>query len=80
MGAVDRFRLPGRPCARLQEVDVFPPWRGQEFGNAVLPAVVDLLAGEGSAVVAVGADEDDRPLSWYRRRGFHDVGHVRLTR
>jgi hypothetical protein len=46
----------------------------------VLAAVVDLLAGEGSTVVVVGADEDDWPLLWYRRRGFRDVGRVRLTR
>jgi GNAT superfamily N-acetyltransferase len=80
VGAVGRLRLPGRPCARLQEVDVFPAWRGQGYGDAVLAAVVDLLAGEGSTVVVVGADEDDWPLSWYRRRGFRDVGRVRLTR
>jgi hypothetical protein len=29
VGAVGRFRLPGWPCARLQEVDVFPAWRDQ---------------------------------------------------
>lgn len=31
MGAVGRFQLPNRPWARLQEVHVFPAWRGQGY-------------------------------------------------
>ncbi len=80
VGAIGRFRLPAHPCARLQEVDVFPPWRGQGYGNALLAAALDLLDTEGSSTAVVGADEDDWPLGWYRRRGFRDVARVPLTR
>jgi GNAT superfamily N-acetyltransferase len=82
VGAVGRFRLPvpDRPLARLQEVDVFPDWRGHGYGDALLSAVIGLLHDEGCGSVVVGADEDDWPLSWYRRRGFRDAGRVPLTR
>lgn len=80
VGAIGRFRLPAHPCARLQEVEVFPPWRGQGYGNALLAAALDLLDAEGSRTAVVGADEDDWPLDWYRRCGFHDVARVPLTR
>lgn len=82
VGAIGRFHLPGkvRSWARLQEVDVFPAWRGRGYGDALLAAVVELLAAEGITEVVVGADEDDWPLSWYRRRGFQDVARVPLTR
>jgi len=82
VGAVGCFRLPpphGR-WARLQEVDVFPSWRGRGYGDALLAAVLELLVAEGSNTVVVGADEDDWPLTWYRRRGFRDVARVPLTR
>jgi len=59
----------------LQEVDVFPSWRG--YGDALLAAVLELLVAEGSNTVVVGADEDDWPLTWYRRRGFCDVARGR---
>lgn len=58
---------------------VLPTWRGRGYGDTVLAAIVDLLASEGSTMVVVGADEDDWPLSWYRRRGFRDVGRVPPT-
>jgi GNAT superfamily N-acetyltransferase len=82
VGAVGRFRLPvpDRPWARLQEVDVFPSWRGFGYGDALLAAVIGLLNDEGCASVVVGADEDDWPLHWYRRRGFRDALRVPLTR
>jgi len=81
VGAIARFRLPAQPsCARLQEVDVFPSWRGQGYGDALLAAMLEVLAREGSRTVVVGADEDDWPLNWYRRRGFHDSARVPLTR
>jgi GNAT superfamily N-acetyltransferase len=82
VGAVGRFRLPvpNRPWARLQEVDVFPEWRGLGYGDALLSAAFWLLADEGCASVVVGADEDDWPLHWYRRRGFRDALRVPLTR
>lgn len=82
VGAIGRFHLPGevRSWARLQEVDVFPAWRRRGYSDALLAAVVELLATEGITAVIVGADEDDWPLSWYRRRGFTDVARVPLTR
>jgi GNAT superfamily N-acetyltransferase len=82
VGAVGRFRLPvpDRPWARLQEVDVFPEWRGVGYGDALLSAAIGLLNDEGCASVVVGADEDDWPLQWYRRRGFRDTIRVPLTR
>jgi ribosomal protein S18 acetylase RimI-like enzyme len=81
VGAIGRFRLPAHPwCARLQEVDVFPRWRGQGYGDALLAAVLDLLASEGTRTAVVGADEDAWPLGWYRKRGFYDVARVPLTR
>ena len=59
---------------------MFPLWRGQGYGDALLAAVLEVLAREGSRTVVVGADEDDWPLSWYRTRGFHDSARVPLTR
>lgn len=82
VGAVARFRLPvpDRPWARLQEVDVFPDWRGLGYGDALLSAAIGLLNDEGCRAVVVGADEDDWPVAWYRRRGFRDAGRVPQTR
>ena len=82
VGAVGRFRLPvpDRPWARLQEVDVFPDWRGLGYGDALLSAIIGLLNDEGCSAVVVGADEDDWPVHWYRRRGFRDAIRVPLTR
>ena len=59
---------------------MFPSWRRMGYGEAVLAAIVDLLAGEGSTSVVAGADEDDLPLSWCRRRGLRDVARVPLPR
>jgi len=39
-----------------------------------------MLSAEGVSTVVVGADEDDWPLSWYRRRGFRDTVRVSLDR
>lgn len=82
VGAIGRLRLvpPQQSWARLQEVDVFPAWRGRGYGDALLAAMFALLVTEGSSTVVVGADEDDWPLSWYRRRGFRDVARVPRTR
>jgi ribosomal protein S18 acetylase RimI-like enzyme len=62
--------------ARLQEVDVFPGHRGNGYGEAALTAICAQLASEGLRDIIVGAEEDDWTLSWYRRRGFHDVARV----
>ena len=58
----------------------FPSWRGQGYGGALLAAGLDVLASESSRTAVVGADEDDWPLGWYRRRGFHDSARVPLSR
>ncbi len=82
VGAMGCFRLPvpHQSYARLQEVDVFPGWRGQGYGDGLLTAVLAMLNAEGVSTVVVGADEDDWPLSWYRRRGFRDTVRVSLDR
>lgn len=81
VGAIARFRLPTQPaCGRLQEVDVFSPWRGSGYGDGLLAAILETLAGEGCTLAVVGADEDDWPLAWYRSRGFQDSARVPLTR
>jgi predicted N-acetyltransferase YhbS len=82
VGAVGRLRLPQpyRAWARLQEVDVFPGWRGRGYGDAVLAAILERLADEDAAMAVVAADEDDWPLHWYRRRGWRDVARVPRTR
>lgn len=82
VGAIGWFHLPGpaQSWARLQEVDVFPPWRGRGHGDALLAATGDALVAEAVTTVVVGADEDDWPLGWYRRRGFQDVARVPASR
>jgi len=57
-----------------------PGWRGQGYGDGLLTAVLAMLNAEGVSTVVVGADEDDWPLSWYRRRGFRDTVRVSLDR
>ncbi|GLY28185.1 GNAT family N-acetyltransferase [Kineosporia sp. NBRC 101731] len=86
IGALGWFPWPTRAdCARpgwarLQEVDVFPAHRGQGFGDALLAAALEHLAGCGVHTAIIGADEDDWPLDWYRRRGFTAVARVPLSR
>jgi GNAT superfamily N-acetyltransferase len=78
VGAIAQFPLPQphQGWARLQEVDVFPGHRGNGYGDAALTAMCAHLASEGRRDIIVGAEEADWPLSWYRRRGFHDVARV----
>jgi len=80
VGAVGYFPVPGTPAARLQEVDVFPAHRRRGHGNGLLKTVLEHLRRQGYRVAVVGADEDDWPLHWYRRRAFVDVARVPLTR
>lgn len=79
VGAIARFAVgePHAGWARLQEIDVFPGYRGHGYGDAALAAMCRALATADLPNVIVGADEDDWPLSWYRRRGFVDA--VRVT-
>ncbi|MEP6527087.1 MAG: hypothetical protein ABJA86_07965 [Nocardioidaceae bacterium] len=51
-------RLMPRPLVTSR---VFPSWRGLGYDDALLAAGLDVLASEGSATAAVGADEDDWP-------------------
>lgn len=78
IGGIARFRLPAphEHWARLQEVDIFPRWRGRGHGSVMLSSMMRLLGGEGSAMAVVGADEDDWPITWYRRHGFREVARV----
>jgi GNAT superfamily N-acetyltransferase len=78
VGGIAAFRHPGPtgPAARLQEVDVFPAYRGQGHGAALLESVRRLLVREGVRTLVIGADEDDWPLGWYRRLGFCEVVRV----
>jgi GNAT superfamily N-acetyltransferase len=78
VGAVGYFLTPA--AARLQEVDVFPAWRAKGYGDALLAAVLRHLADRGVDTAIIGADEDDWPLGWYRRRGFVPVARVTLSR
>ncbi|GAA3593131.1 hypothetical protein GCM10022223_04960 [Kineosporia mesophila] len=80
IGALGWFPLADPGWARLQEVDVFPGHRGQGFGDALLAAALDHLAERGVHTAIIGADEDDWPLDWYRRRGFTAVARVPLSR
>lgn len=78
VGAIARFGMPApdHRWARLQEVDIFPAWRGRGLGTSMLLAMMRLLFEEGVGMVAVGADEDDWPLAWYQRHGFQIVARV----
>lgn len=76
IGGIGFFPVPGTPVARLQEVDIFPPWRGAGRGDALLEAVAAALRADGFSTAVIGADEDDWPLDWYRRRGFRDAARV----
>lgn len=82
IGAIGSFRLaaPDHHFARLQEVDVLPTWRGKGYGTLMLMAMLRHNMSEGCTVVAIGADEDDWPLDWYRRHAFTDVLRVRSLR
>jgi len=80
VAAVGHLDGPPGTWSRLQEVDVFGPYRGRGFGNALLRAVLTRMAGRAATLAIVGADEDDWPLDWYRRRGFTDATRVAPTR
>ncbi len=78
VGGIAAFRHPEPtgPAARLQEVDIFPAYRGQGHGTALLEGARRLLVREGVCTLVIGADEDDWPLGWYRRLGFREVVRV----
>ena len=74
--AAFRHKQDDTVAARLQEVDVFPAHRGRGLGAALLEGARLNLISHGVDVLVIGADEDDWPLSWYRRLGFRDVARV----
>jgi GNAT superfamily N-acetyltransferase len=78
VGGIAAFRHPEPtgPAARLQEVDVFPAYRSQGYGAALLESARRLLVREGIRTLVIGADEEDWPLGWYRRLGFREVVRV----
>lgn len=77
VGAISWFHVPGdQKAARLQEVDVFPECRGVGYGNRLLEAARSTLRASDVTMLVVGADEDDWPLDWYRRKGFRAVARV----
>ncbi|MCH8612922.1 GNAT family N-acetyltransferase [Arsenicicoccus dermatophilus] len=82
VGAVGIFRVKeqGVTCARIQEVDIFPGHRGKGYGDLLMAGVTAQLRQDGVDTVAVGADEDDWPVTWYERHGFRRIARVALTR
>lgn len=71
-----RFTFQGQALGRLQDVDVFPRFRGQGIGNQLLAAIEAHVAAHGLPYLFVGADEDDWPLAWYERHGYVRLGRV----
>ncbi len=70
------FEHQGQHYGRLQDVDVFPGYRGQGNGNRLLTAVEALAWQRRAAALFIGADTDDWPLGWYQRRGYTRIGTV----
>jgi GNAT superfamily N-acetyltransferase len=72
VGAVGffEFAFAGQPYCRLQDVDVFPRFRGRGYGNGLLQSCSSHAAACGAKALVVGADEDDWPLQWYIRHQF----------
>src|SRR5699024_12433847 len=81
IGAIGRFRMPppDHHWARLQEVDIFPTWRGYGYGTAMLLTLLGLFAREGCSMVVSGADENDCTLSMARLRDLLDSTRCRET-
>ncbi|MGL4573865.1 MAG: GNAT family N-acetyltransferase [Burkholderiaceae bacterium] len=79
IGAIGRyiFEHASKRYMRLQDVDVFPEYRGHGYGNLLLAAAQSLAVTQDSDFLIVGADEDDWPLAWYMRKGFVRVATVR---
>lgn len=72
-----RYDSAGYCCGRLQDVDIFPSWRGRGLGNRLLQSVEALAAAQGVEYLFIGADEDDWPLGWYLRNGYTRAATVR---
>jgi GNAT superfamily N-acetyltransferase len=48
------------------------PWRGRGIAQALLAALASDSEGRGCRSVLINADEDDWPVTLYRRMGFSD--------
>lgn len=70
-GGIFALKSPLGTLMRLQDIDVFPTYQGQGFGNQLLQAL--LFLAHGTAGVGVRAEAHDWPLQWYQRRGFYPV-------
>jgi GNAT superfamily N-acetyltransferase len=77
VGAVGLLAFDGGEAGRLQEVDVFPRFRGHGCGRWLLGAIEADTAASGCRLLVVGADRDDWPLGWYGRNGYVEVAAVR---
>jgi ribosomal protein S18 acetylase RimI-like enzyme len=77
VGAVGLLTLEGGVAGRLQDVDVFPRFRGRGLGRLLLRAIEAEAAAAGCRLLVVGADHDDWPSRWYERNGYRAVAVVR---
>ena len=77
VGAVGLLTLEGSVAGRLQDVDVFPRFRGRGLGRLLLRAIEAEAAAVGCRLLVVGADRDDWPRGWYERSGYREVAMVR---
>jgi ribosomal protein S18 acetylase RimI-like enzyme len=76
VGAVGLLTFDGGAAGRLQDVDVFPRFRGRGFGRLLLRAIEAEAAALGCRSLVVGADHDGWPLGWYERNGYRAVARV----
>jgi ribosomal protein S18 acetylase RimI-like enzyme len=74
VGAVGLMTL--EEAGRLQDVDVFPRFRGRGLGRLLLRAIEAEATAAGCRLLVVGADHDDWPRRWYERNGYRAVAAV----
>jgi ribosomal protein S18 acetylase RimI-like enzyme len=77
VGAVGLLTFDGGTAGRLQDVDVFPRYRGRGFGRLLLRAIEADAAASGCRCIVVGADSDGWTRGWYEREGYRAVAAVR---
>jgi uncharacterized protein (DUF952 family)/GNAT superfamily N-acetyltransferase len=62
--------------AELDAVEVGPAHRGRDHGDTLLADARAIAAESGCDLVTLTADADDRPRSWYGRRGLAEVNRL----
>ena len=62
--------------AELDAVEVGPAHRGRGHGDTLLADARAIAAESGCDLVTLTADADDRPRSWYGRRGLAEVNRL----